>query len=138
MPIDAATIAQMEQELEEARDQLLREDGRRYQIVMREISGEEKERILDSLTDRHERILFGLEPPGSGRAGERPAKSGGDLSCSLCGKAGLTELGLKLHTARMHKGEKPRRPQRRLSVEPVLQTLTVANRCPRIAPGRYP
>jgi hypothetical protein len=59
MPIDAATIAQMEQELEEARDQLLREDGRRYQIVMREISGEEKERIQGSLTDRHDRIGAG-------------------------------------------------------------------------------
>ena len=105
MPIDAATIAQMEQELEEARDQLLREDGRRYQIVMREISGEEKERILDSLTDRHERILFGLDPPGSGRGGDRPSKNGGDLVCSLCGKGGLTERGFKLHTARIHKGE---------------------------------
>ena len=69
MVMDAATIAQLEKELEEARDQLLREDGRRYRIVMREISEAEKERIQGSLTDRHERILFGLEPPGSGRAG---------------------------------------------------------------------
>jgi hypothetical protein len=106
MPINAATIAQMEKELEEARDQLLREDGRRYQILMREISEAEKQRILDGLTDRHERFLFGLEPPGSGRAGERSAHSGGDLVCSLCGKAGLTARGLKLHTARIHKGEK--------------------------------
>ena len=105
MPMDAATIAQMEKELEEARDQLLREDGQRYQILMREISEEEKARILDRLTDRHERILFGLEPPGAKRGGERPGKSGGDLVCSLCGKGGLTELGLKLHTARMHKGK---------------------------------
>ena len=30
----------------------------------------------------------------------------GDRVCSLCGKTGLTELGLKLHTARKHKGEK--------------------------------
>ena len=103
MVMDAATIAQMEKELEEARDQLLREDGQRYRIIMRAISEEEKERILGGLTDRHERILFGLEPPGSGRAGERPAKSGGDLACSLCGKSGLTELGLKLHMARKHK-----------------------------------
>ena len=105
MVMDAATIAQMEKELEEARDQLLREDGLRYRIVMREISEAEKERIQGSLTDRQERILFGLEPPGSGRAGKRPAKSGGDRVCSLCGKSGLTELGLKLHTARIHKGE---------------------------------
>jgi hypothetical protein len=106
MPMDAATIAQMEKELEEAKDQLLRDDGRRYQILMRGISEEEKARILDSLTDRHERILFGLEPPGAKRAGERPGKSGGDLVCSVCGKSGLTKLGLKLHTARVHKDEK--------------------------------
>ena len=106
MVMDATTIAQMEKDLEEARDQLLREDGQRYRIIMREISKEEKERIQGSLTDRHERSLFGLEPPGAGRAGERPAKSGGDRVCSLCGKTGLTELGLKLHTARKHKGEK--------------------------------
>jgi hypothetical protein len=105
MPMDAATIAQLEQELEEARDQLLREDGKRYQIVMREISETEKERILERLTDRHERILFGLEPPGSRRGGKQPAKSGGDQVCAVCGKRGLTELGLKLHQARMHKGE---------------------------------
>jgi hypothetical protein len=99
MVMDAAKIAQMEKELEEAKDQLLREDGQRYRIVMREIVEEEKERIFD-------RLLFGLEPPGASRAGERPAKSGGDLECSLCGKGGLTELGLKLHMARKHKGEK--------------------------------
>jgi hypothetical protein len=99
-------IAQLEKEFEEARDQLLREDGQRYRIIMREIAETEKERIFDRLTDRHERILFGLEPPGASRAGERPAKSGGDLECSLCGKGGLTELGLKLHMARKHKGEK--------------------------------
>jgi hypothetical protein len=104
--MDAAKIAQMEQELEEAKDQLLREDGERYRIVMREIAEAEKERILDRLIDRHERILFGLEPPAAGRAGNRSAKSGGDRVCSLCGKAGLTERGLKLHTARKHKGEK--------------------------------
>jgi hypothetical protein len=106
MVMDAAKIAQMEKELEEARDQLLREDGQRYRIIMREISEAEKERILGGLTDRHERILFGLEPPGSIRGGERPGKSGGDLVCSVCGKGGLTELGLKLHQARIHKGEK--------------------------------
>jgi hypothetical protein len=72
MPINAATIVQMEKELAKAREQLLRDDGERYRILIREISGEEKQRILDRLTDRHERILFGLEPPASGRAGERP------------------------------------------------------------------
>ena len=57
MVMDASKIAQMEKELEEAKDQLLREDGLRYRIIMREILDEEKERILDRLTDRHERII---------------------------------------------------------------------------------
>jgi hypothetical protein len=65
MPINAATIAQMEKELADARDQLLREDGERYRILIRDTSGEEEQRILD----------------------------------------GLIERGLKLHTARIHKGE---------------------------------
>ena len=106
MVMDAAKIAQMEKELAEAREQLLREDGLRYRIIMREIAENEKERILENLTDKHERILFGLEPPGASRAGERPAKSGGNLVCPLCDKGGLSELGLKLHMARKHKGEK--------------------------------
>ena len=42
---------------------------------MREISAEEKQRIMDSLTDRKERILFGLEAP---ERTEHPAKSGGE------------------------------------------------------------
>ena len=94
----------MEKELEEARDQLLREDGQRYQILMREISEEEKARILDSLTDRQERILFGLEPPAARRGAG--GATGGELVCSLCGKSGLTERGLKLHTPGSIKGEK--------------------------------
>jgi hypothetical protein len=75
MPMDAATIAQMEKELEVARDQLLREDGQRYQILMREISDEEKQRILDSLTDQQERVLFGLEPLAAKRGGARLAEA---------------------------------------------------------------
>jgi hypothetical protein len=102
MTVDAAKIAQLEQELAEARTQLLMEDGKRYQVIMREISGEEKDRILEGLTDRQERILFGLEAPPA-RRGRGSAKSGGDLTCPQCGKEGLTELGLKLHTTRMHK-----------------------------------
>ena len=81
MPVDAAKIAQLERELAEARAQLLQEDGRRYQILMREISEEEKQRILDGLTDREERILFGLEAPEEPRrrSVQRPGTSGGDL-----------------------------------------------------------
>ncbi len=109
MPVDAAKIAQLEKELEEARRQLLMENGKRYDIIKREISEEEWQRILNNLTDREDRILFGLElpeePKRRGRGGERPAKSGGDLECPLCGKAGLTKRGLALHIARLHKGE---------------------------------
>jgi hypothetical protein len=114
MPVDETKIARLERELAEAKRQLLQEDGERYRILLREISAEEKQRILDNLTDRRERILFGLElpeepkrrgrPPRDG-AGERPATSGGDLRCPICGKSGLTKKGLALHMSRKHKGE---------------------------------
>src|SRR4051812_12068227 len=108
MPVDATRIARLERELAEARAQLLQEDGERYRILMREISDVERQRILDGLTDQRERILFGIEPPEEpkrrGRGKAQPAKSGGDLVCPICGKGGLTERGLKLHQARMHKG----------------------------------
>src|SRR4051812_370127 len=113
MPVDAEKVARLERELAEARSQLLQEDGERYRILLREISPEEKQRILDGLAERQERILFGLdlpeEPKRRGRpagGGERPAKSGGDLTCPICGKTGLTKRGLALHQARIHKGEK--------------------------------
>jgi hypothetical protein len=69
----------------------------------------DRKRIIDGLTDRGERVLFGLEAPEEPkkRAGAmRPGGAGGDLTCAVCGKNGLTALGLKLHTARMHKAEK--------------------------------
>jgi hypothetical protein len=112
MPVDRAKVARLERELAEARAQLLQEDGERYRILMREISETEKQRILDGLTDRNERILFGLEIPeeprrrGKRAAAETPAKSGGDMECPICGKSGLTKRGLALHIARIHKGER--------------------------------
>jgi hypothetical protein len=113
MPIDAAKIAQMERELHEAKRQLQEEDGLRYRILRPIIPDEEFQRYIGELTDRRERILFGLElpeePRGRGRprgGGERPAKSGGDLTCPICGKEGLTKRGLALHMARIHKNER--------------------------------
>jgi hypothetical protein len=112
MPVDAERIARMERELAEAKRQLLEENGRKFEVLMRLMTEEEREAILGRLTDRSDRILFGLElpeePKRRGRpagGGERPAKSGGDQACPICGKAGLTERGLKLHLARMHKAE---------------------------------
>jgi hypothetical protein len=110
MPIDAGKIAQLEKQLADAKAQLLQEDGKRYQILMREMSEEEKRHILDRLTDKQERMLFGLEVPEEPtrkRGGEQPGKSGGDLVCEICGKAGLTKKGLALHKARVHKEERP-------------------------------
>ena len=102
MPTSAERITQLELELAEARAIYERENGIRFLIIMREISPEEKQRIMDSLTDRKERILFGLEAPeGAGR----PAKSGGDLKCPICGKEELTPRGLHLHKVRTHKDE---------------------------------
>ena len=114
MPTSADRITQLELELAEARAIYERENGIRFLIIMREISPEEKQRIMDSLTDRKERILFGLEAPE--RAG-RPAKSGGDLKCPICGKEGLTPRGLHLHTVRTHKGEQGRRRHSKACLE---------------------
>lgn len=108
MPVDRTKIAQMEKALEDARAQLWKEEAERLRILMREISKDEKERIMESLTDRSERVLFGLEPPeaGSRSSMEQPGKSGGDLECPVCGKSNLTKRGLGLHMARLHKEEK--------------------------------
>jgi hypothetical protein len=105
MVVDRATIEQLEKELDEARRELWREDAERYRVLTREMSETDRERILRNLTDKRERILFGLEAPEEPRrgAGMRLGGAGGDLVCPVCGKRGLTALGLKLHTARMHK-----------------------------------
>ena len=104
MVVDLARIERLEKELEEAKRDLAREDGERYRVLMREISAEEKERIIGGLTDKREKVLFGLEQPEEPqkRAGMRPGASGGDLTCPICGKSGLTKRGLALHTIRIH------------------------------------
>ena len=108
MVVDLARIERLEKELEEAKRDLAREDGERYRVLMREISAEEKERIIGGLTDKREKVLFGLEAPEEPKraAAMRSGGAGGDLVCPVCGKKGLTALGLKLHTARMHRAEK--------------------------------
>ncbi len=118
MPVDTAKIERMRRELEEVERQLLLEDGQRYKILNRLIPDAEMQRYLADLTDRQERVLFGLELPEEPRrrgrpsgGGEKPAKSGGDLTCPICGKAGLTKRGLALHMARMHKGETAAEPE---------------------------
>ena len=95
MVVDRANIERLEKELEEARKELAREDGERYRVLMREISREEKERILGSLTDKGERILFGLEAPEERKRGVamRPGGAGGDLTCSYCGKSRAYQKG---------------------------------------------
>jgi hypothetical protein len=107
MVVDLARIERLEEELREAKAQMWKEDGERYRILMRDISKEEKERILGNLTDKGERVLFGLEAPEERRRGVamRPGGAGGDLSCSYCGKSGLTKRGLGLHVVRLHKSE---------------------------------
>jgi hypothetical protein len=107
MVVDQARIARLEKELEEARRELLKEDGERYRILMRDIAPGEKERILGNLTDRGERVLFGLEAPEEPKraAGMRPGTAGGDMTCPYCGKTGLTKRGLGLHVVRLHKPE---------------------------------
>jgi hypothetical protein len=109
MVVDLAKIERLERELREAKAQMWKEDGERYRILVREMSEVDRNRILGSLTDRGERILFGLEAPDEAKkrgAGMRPGGAGGDLVCDLCGKSGLTRRGLALHVVRLHKEEK--------------------------------
>jgi hypothetical protein len=105
MVIDAAKIAQMELALEQARAELQRQNGVKFEMLWVWLSDAEKERFHDSLTRKQDRVLFGLEAP---ERTERPAKSGGDLACPICGKTGLTPRGLALHKVRKHKGEQDR------------------------------
>lgn len=106
MVVDRARIERLEKELEEARRELLSEDGERYRILMRELPEADRERIIGSLTDRKERVLFGLEPPEEEKRGRAMrAGAGGDLTCEICGKGGFTKRGLALHVIRMHKPE---------------------------------
>jgi hypothetical protein len=105
MVVDRARIERLEKELEEAKRELWREDAQRFRILMRDISNEEKERILSALTERGERVLFGLEAPSEKRISMRPAGAGGDLTCPICGKSGLSKRGLGLHMVRLHKSE---------------------------------
>ena len=108
MVVDRARIERLERELLEAQAELAREDAERYRILVREMSEVDRQRILGNLTDRGERILFGLEAPEEPRkrgAAMRPGGGGGDLTCSYCGKTGLTKRGLGLHVVRLHKTE---------------------------------
>ena len=107
MVVDMARIAQLERELEEARKELWKEEAERYRVLVREMPEEERTRIIEGLTDKKERVLFGLEPPEEPKRGAamRPGASGGDLRCPICGKSGLTKRGLALHTIRMHGAE---------------------------------
>ncbi len=109
MVVDLDKIARLETQLKEAKAELVKEDGERYRILMREMSEVDRNRILGNLTDRGERILFGLEAPEEGKkrgSGMRPGGAGGDLECEICGRSGLTKRGLGLHMVRLHKEEK--------------------------------
>ena len=79
MVVDLAKIERLERELREAKAQMWKEDGDRYRILMREMTDTDKQRIIGSLTDKGERILFGLEAPEEVKrgAGMRPGASGG-------------------------------------------------------------
>lgn len=103
MSTSMARVAELERQLEEARAQLAQEDGERFRVLWREISEVEKGRVLAGLTDRKERVLFGLEVPEEPKRSGRAGTSGGELTCEICGKPGLTKRGLALHTVRMHK-----------------------------------
>ena len=105
MAVSQERVARLERELEEARRELAREDGERYRILMRELTEAERERVLGNLTDKRERVLFRLDAPEEEKGKVRPGTAGGDLTCKICGKTGLTKRGLGLHMIRIHKDE---------------------------------
>jgi hypothetical protein len=105
MVVDMARIVRLERELEEARKELWKEDAERYRVLMREIPEDERTRIIEGLTDKKERILFGLEPPEDSRRGTGARVAGGHLECDICRKGGFTRRGLALHQIRPHKKE---------------------------------
>ena len=106
MVADRAKIERLEKDLEDARRELLKEDGERYRILMRDIGKDEKDRILRGLRTRVKGSFLRLEAPD-----QRPGGTGGDLSCSICGKSGLTKRGLGLHMVRLHKSEMERQEE---------------------------
>ena len=90
MVVDMARIAQLERELEEARKELWKEAGAiAFSCAKCRRMSETHYRGTDG---QKERILFGLEPPEEpkGGAAMRAGASGGDLTCPICGKSGLT------------------------------------------------
>ena len=104
MPINAATIAQMEMEPGGSQGSAF---AGRWQALPDPHAGDFRGGKRAHSGQPHGPARAHLVRPraariGAGRGAAR--KSGGDLVCSLCGKTGLTELGLKLHTARIHKG----------------------------------
>jgi hypothetical protein len=103
MVVDMARIAQLERELDEARKELWKDDAERYHVLVREMPEDERKRIIERLTNKKERILFGLEPPEEERgAAMRLGESMRDQTCPICGKSDLTKRGLALHTIRIH------------------------------------
>jgi hypothetical protein len=120
--MDRARVEQLRLAYEHAQSQLLQEDGERFRVIMRDIAEEEKQRILDNLSDKREKILFGLAAPEEAkRTAASPGKSGGELTCEICGKGGLTARGLGLHKSRVH-GIKPGSPEGQAQAEDASET----------------
>ena len=80
MVVDLAKIARLEKELEEARRELLKEDGERYRILMRDIAKDEKERILGASRTRESVCFSGLKLRRRGR---------GEWQCAPAERAGI-------------------------------------------------
>jgi hypothetical protein len=80
MVVDLAKIERLEKELEEARRELLKEDGERYRILMRDISKDERERILGGLRTRES---------GSFSALKRRRRGRGEWQCAPAEQAGI-------------------------------------------------
>ncbi len=93
LQISPGEIERRERELTALKAQYYQQGARCFEILMRVMTDDERNDIFERVTDRQERILLGLEAPEEARR-PRPAASGGEEVCPLCGKSGLTRRGL--------------------------------------------
>jgi hypothetical protein len=109
MPIDATQVAKLREEYERARAQLDKEDAERFRILREYVGADKLRELVNGLTEKNHRVLFGLELPDEPKR-ERRRREEGTLECPICHKRFKNERGLKIHMGREHP-EQARQPE---------------------------
>ena len=111
MPIDVAQVAKLRADYERAQAQLDKEDAERFRILRKHMGEDAFQRLLDGLTEKEHRILFGLELPEESqpepapreRAARAATKGAKTEYCDVCHEGPFTKSGLSRHMSRKHK-----------------------------------